>query len=315
MIGPMATAGTVAIVLSAGGLPGMAFHAGVVDALAEAGLDAREASLLVGTSAGANITAALRAGLAPGDIWARATDQPLTPPGAEIARRLDAVPMSWEPEDRGGLPRPASLRMAATGVGWPPRVNAAFAGLAPRGRRSVEGIARRFDAAFDGATAWPAEPTWITAVRVRDGALVVFGRDGAEATLGQAVAASSAVPGFFAPMTIGGAEYVDGGLRSTTHADLLAGLEFDLVIVSSAMSAPASHRTTSVRGLARQLQRAVLAAEISALRASGTRVITFQVIREIAQAWPTNPFDSRTSPAVARASRSAAARKLRDCRL
>jgi NTE family protein len=53
----------VTLVLGAGGPIGRAFHAGVLGALAEAcGWDARSADLIVGTSAGAQIGALLRAG-------------------------------------------------------------------------------------------------------------------------------------------------------------------------------------------------------------------------------------------------------------
>ena len=47
---------------------------------------------------------------------------------------------------------------------------------------------------------------------------------------------SCAIPAFFAPVTIGGVRYVDGGAHSPTNADLVAGLGLDLVVVSSPMS-------------------------------------------------------------------------------
>jgi hypothetical protein len=58
------------------------------------------------------------------------------------------------------------------------------------------------------------------------------------APLQSAVAASCAVPGYFAPVDINGEHHVDGGLRSATNADLVACYEgeLDLVIISSPMS-------------------------------------------------------------------------------
>jgi NTE family protein len=55
-------------VLGAGGLTGTAFHAGVLTALAEdAGWDARDAEVIVGTSAGSIGAALMRAGFPPRD--------------------------------------------------------------------------------------------------------------------------------------------------------------------------------------------------------------------------------------------------------
>uniref|UniRef100_UPI0024585BFD patatin-like phospholipase family protein n=1 Tax=Nocardia carnea TaxID=37328 RepID=UPI0024585BFD len=43
------------------------------------------------------------------------------------------------------------------------------------------------------------------------------------ATLVQALAASTAVPGVFPPIEIAGRHYIDGGVRSSINADLAAG--------------------------------------------------------------------------------------------
>ena len=55
---------SVGLVLGAGGVVGGAYHAGALAALSEtAGWDARDADVIVGTSAGSIAAAALRAGL------------------------------------------------------------------------------------------------------------------------------------------------------------------------------------------------------------------------------------------------------------
>ena len=78
---------------------------------------------------------------------------------------------------------------------------------------------------------------WINAVRLETGRRVTFGRDLRVTTdVATAVAASCAIPGFFAPVAVDGVRYVDGGVHSPTNADLVAGLELDLVVVSSPMS-------------------------------------------------------------------------------
>nr|MBA2497574.1 patatin [Acidimicrobiia bacterium] len=55
---------SIGLVLGAGGVVGSAWHAGVLAALETAtGWDARDAAVVVGTSAGSVVTASLRAGL------------------------------------------------------------------------------------------------------------------------------------------------------------------------------------------------------------------------------------------------------------
>ena len=61
---------------------------------------------------------------------------------------------------------------------------------------------------------------------------VVFGREALrDVTISQAVAASSAIPGFFEPFTICGRDYVDGGVGFSGHADLAAEAGADVVFV------------------------------------------------------------------------------------
>ena len=63
------------------------------------------------------------------------------------------------------------------------------------------------------------------------GRRVPFGRpDAPLAEIGDAVAASCAIPGFYRPVTIAGKRYVDGGVWSTSNLDLLCDAALDLVI-------------------------------------------------------------------------------------
>jgi len=76
----------IALVLGAGGVIGQAYHAGVLSALAEhAGFDAREADVIVGTSAGSITGTVLRLGVSPRDLAAWAVDN-----HKEIQRNRDA---------------------------------------------------------------------------------------------------------------------------------------------------------------------------------------------------------------------------------
>jgi NTE family protein len=75
----------ITLVLGAGGPLGQAFHAGVLRALAEH-WDARRAQLIVGTSAGSQVGALLRAGLSAHDLYARVTGEPISEEGDRIVR-------------------------------------------------------------------------------------------------------------------------------------------------------------------------------------------------------------------------------------
>ena len=85
------------------------------------------------------------------------------------------------------------------------------------------------------------------------------------------VEASCAIPGYFSPVTIDGARYVDGGVHSTTNGDLLGDLDPrpDLVLVSAPMSAVSGAVPRSKTLSLRQLVRRQLAGEVGTLRRSG----------------------------------------------
>jgi NTE family protein len=105
---------------------------------------------------------------------------------------------------------------------------------------------------------------------------VVFGRPGApDAQLSDAVAASCAIPAYFAPVRIGGHEYVDGGVHSATNADVLAHAHPDTVIVVAPMSA-AHGRSTHADAAVRWAVHRRLEQEVRRLRARGTEVIRFE---------------------------------------
>src|SRR5690606_38989193 len=69
-----------AIVLGAGGTVGVGYHAGVLKALADSGMDPASADLVVGTSAGAIVGSILRVGHDLDEVWelAHADENPFT---------------------------------------------------------------------------------------------------------------------------------------------------------------------------------------------------------------------------------------------
>src|SRR6185369_5092017 len=192
----------IGLVLGAGGATGHAFHIGVLTALEEAtGWDPRTADVIVGTSAGAVIAALLRAGLSPRDLAARALGEELSPAGAAIASVLGrpqpapaAEPASWWALLASA--DPAQL-LRAVRKPWDVRLGPLVAGVLPAGRVATDHIVGGIGRVFGDR--WPERPLWVNAVRLDDGALVTFGRDGAppadgapRASVATAVAASCA---------------------------------------------------------------------------------------------------------------------------
>jgi NTE family protein len=163
---------------------------------------------------------------------------------------------------------------------------------------------------------WPTEPLWINAVRLTDGRRVVFGRDheaaaAAAVTVGQAVAASCAIPAFFEPVTIDGVRYVDGGVHSPTNLDVLGGLGLDLVVVSSPMSQAGRNLPRATADWAvRRFCRAQLDREAAGVRRRGTPVLAFQPTAEDASLMGLNAMDPSRRAAVSAAIRVSAARRL-----
>jgi NTE family protein len=203
------------LVLGGGGVLGEAWMSAVLAGIEDvSGFDPRDCSGFVGTSAGSIVASALAAGLRAderlGDLPSQPPDAtgPDAPDGSFAGRALRAgVATAAAPVAALALPT-----MAPGGA----FVRRFALGRVPRGTRSLGGMARRIDslgARFDGRLS-------VSAVDLESGRRVMFGRGGApEASVGQAVEASCAIPGYFAPVSIGGREYVDGGAWSPTNLD------------------------------------------------------------------------------------------------
>jgi NTE family protein len=87
------------------------------------------------------------------------------------------------------------------------------------------------------AADWPERDLRIPAVDAVTGEVVIFTRDSG-VRLADAVAASCAVPGIWPPASIGGHRYVDGGVCSSTNADLAAGADQILLITPNLADTP-----------------------------------------------------------------------------
>jgi NTE family protein len=206
-------------VLGGGGPVGVAWEAGLVAGLEEQGVRLADADLFVGTSAGSIIGSQLALGrpakelvaaqiaIADGD---RAEQRPLQ-------RAFDIGPLiqtflkvytSDAPlqELRAEIGAFALNADAMTEEEWLPTF----------GRES-------------NFASWPERSFICTAIDTADGALVTWTKDSG-VPLGLAVASSCAVPGIVAPVTINGRRYMDGGMGSTTNAQLAKGYDKVLVV-------------------------------------------------------------------------------------
>jgi NTE family protein len=307
----------IGLVLGAGGVVGHAYHAGVLDGLAEAtGWDPREAQVIVGTSAGSVVGALLRAGFSAHDLAARSTGDPVSTEGAGLAARAGMgdgpARIPTVPSRRRGLPRMASpslLMRAALRPFWMNRPGVMLAGALPAGAVPTELVAAAFRPLF--GSDWPERDLWLTAVCLRDGHRVVFGRDGApRAHVADAVAASCAIPSFFAPVTVGGVDYVDGGAHSPTNADLVSNRDLDLVIVSSPMSVAGNRLRPSLDLPARRMCRLYLGQEAARIRRRGVPVLAFQPTGDDLKLMGMNAMDPARRAPVTRQARESARKKL-----
>jgi NTE family protein len=126
-------------------------------------------------------------------------------------------------------------------------------------------VTRRNISLVLGTGAWPSEALHITCVDAYTGERCVVTRE-AGATVARAVAASSAVPGIFAPQPIADRRCMDGGVSGTgLHLDLVAGAGRVLVLALTDGSDMTEGMMTSAAG---QIQR-----ELTDLRASGSEVM------------------------------------------
>jgi NTE family protein len=329
----------IGLVLGAGGVIGHAFHAGVLDGLCDAtGWDPRDAEVIVGTSAGSVVGALLRAGFSARDLAARSTGDPVSPEGARLAGRAGMgdgrARFPTGPTRRRGLPRMASpslLMRAALRPFWMNRPGVMLAGALPAGAVPTELVAAAFRPLF--GSDWPEQNLWLTAVRLRDGNRVVFGRPGAPpASVADAIAASCAIPSFFEPVTIGGVEFVDGGAHSPTNADVLvdygslsqapapatpvgkaagsADHHLDLVVVSSPMSVAGNRLRPSLDLPARRLCRFYLGQEAARIRRRGVPVLAFQPTGDDLNLMGMNAMDPGRRGPVTKQARASTLKKL-----
>lgn len=277
--------------------------AAVQDAL---GWDAREAEVILGTSGGAELAAALGAGISVQTLIDALTETETAHP--VFSAHLSHNPGRFPPRPAASLP---ALGLARAGF----KRRSAYpvvAGLLPRGRGDASWL-RNYGTALVAEKRWVEHPrTWVVAADAATGARVAFGAPGSpSARLEDALVASWAIPGWFPPVSIAGRCYVDGGAVSSVSADLLAPLSLDEVVVIAPMTSkwvPGARGAARIERVLRKQMTAGLNQEIRALRASGARVIRIEPSTDDLAAMGANFMDvSRRRTVVASAVRTAPA--------
>ena len=288
----------IGLVLGAGGVVGGSWLVGALDALeSETGWTPSAADVIAGTSAGSVVGALTASGLSPAlmaayigggelDELAELEDQAERLeqrmldhlPGSEVTYRLQrALPPIG----------PGSWRMALSTLTRPTRhaPTALLSGWLPRGFVSTKPISSLVERFVDGD--WVDHPNfWPVVCDYGTGRRVAFGREGAPgpASVGDAVAASCAIPGFYHPVKIAGRRYVDGGVCSASNLDLLCDEGLDLVVCLNPMSSLAQITPRSpadrMAAMMRRTAGRRLGHEAKKLRARGTDVLILQPTAE-----------------------------------
>ncbi|MER6998973.1 patatin-like phospholipase family protein [Streptomyces sp. NPDC000410] len=264
----MANKNRTALVLGGGGLAGIGWEIGMLYGLARAGADPTGADLIVGTSAGSVVGAQLTAGpLTLPELYGRQLADPdgEVPAGmgaTVLARYLWGVLRSRDAEAYGA-------RMGRLALSTP---------------TEPEEVRRAVFAERLLADDWPrARRLVVTAVDALTGEFRAFDRESGVPLL-DAVGASCAVPGVWPPVTIGGRRFIDGGVRSSTNADLALG--YDTVVIVAPI-AVGGGPVASARALAQRLT------------ASGARVALITPDRAARRAFGRNVLDpSRRAPSA-----------------
>ncbi|WP_336923725.1 patatin-like phospholipase family protein, partial [Aquipuribacter sp. SD81] len=319
------------LVLGGGGVLGGAWMAGALSAYeAASGRDCRDADVIIGTSVGAFAAALLGAGASVADWCAH-----------QEGRRVRQGPMAglaWDYDvDSGGAHpprpghRPGSPGLVVGNVRRLRRVPPAalFSALVPEGRGSPARIGETVDGLLGGRDWVPRRGVRAVALDYDTGHRTVFAgpTDQPEADrhrrhtvrgarLADAVMASCAIPGWYAPVTIGEHRYVDGGTWSSTNVDLVAADHLDEVVVVAPMVCFAPDRPrTFAQIVDRQWREATTARclrEVRAAHAAGTEVTVLGPSAEDLAVLGTNVMDPQHRLRVLRTSLRTSAEALTD---
>lgn len=184
-----------ALVLGGGGSVGLAWEAAILGGLRDAGFEIDEGDLMIGTSGGSVIGAAIGHGWDPREMLRARAELESGERENQAANRGDvtAVFRAWGARERMTREDCAAVGKLALAAQTMPE----------------EQLIERF--AQYGWPGWPDTPLFVMAVDCESGYLRAFSREDG-VPIERAVAASCSVPGLFPPVSSEGHRYTDGGL-------------------------------------------------------------------------------------------------------
>jgi NTE family protein len=226
-----------ALALAGGGVIGGMYEVGAITALDERLQGHGRFDIYVGCSAGGVVASLLANGVAASEIF-RVVDHDLDDPLNFRRNAVYASDSFRHAAGRFGRLLWAVGKNAIKGLrGSVPDMLAHAERDLPAGFFSLHTLERFMREAFDkrglrNSFAELERTLLIPAIDLDRAQRVVFGRgELRDVPISAAIAASSAIPGFFEPYMVGGRDYVDGGVGFSGHADLAAEAGARLVVV------------------------------------------------------------------------------------
>lgn len=268
-----------ALVLSGGGITGIAWELGILLGLEDGGVDAKDVELIIGTSAGSSVGAQITSDLSLEELYnlqLKPIDETkeiqLQFDGIEFRKMMAAAIMS-SPDSKTARARIGEAALSATTMSEEERLE--------------QTASRLPNHEWD-----PERKLIINTVNALTGEWVTFNQD-SNVPLLLAVTASSAVPGIYPPTTINNQRYIDGGMSSGTNADLAKGYDLVLILVAEpsmiqGVMGPTMHRITFDK-------------ELAELKESGSRVMVITPDKNSLKAKGPNPLDASFRAASAKA--------------
>lgn len=281
-----------ALVLSGGGIAGIAWHTGVLAGLSAAGIDLGCFDLIVGTSAGALVGAQVAANRPIEPLYQRQLGPSATTGLRHLLGAARLTLQTWE-MDLLYARFPAVKRLWSHVEEMTPAWAARFGTIAlhaltPPEHLWVRGIQRTM-----GVREWPTRHLAVCAVGAETGERRVIDWT-TGAPLQRAVAASSALPTVAPPVTVRGRRYIDGGFASVANADVALGCETVLVLIAERLGE---------EGLP-GLYRRQLDAHVARLRATGSQVRVIAADEASLAAMEPSHHDPHTRAPTVRAGRA-----------
>jgi NTE family protein len=219
-----------ALVLAGGGLTGAVYEIGALRAIDDLLIDrtVNDFDIYVGTSAGSLVASFIANGLSPEEML-QVIDG--SHPKASTIERKHLFNLNWQSYFKLGFKLPVKLTkawshylrhisdMTLFDLVW------SLSEALPPGFYDPMGLERfvqqgLHDLGHTNDFSQLQREFYIIATDLDSGQRAVFGNGRLDAPISQAVAASSAMPILYKPVSIGGHEYVDGGTRGNASIDL-----------------------------------------------------------------------------------------------